>query len=224
MGNTLLYPNLAKAAAVSDVDKMTLNYNDKNKNNNNNTLFYERRKDNQFAYSIQFPSQFDGPGNKPVKTHLDEVNFQSNVWNGYQFGITIDPVRIQSLSQFGTPPEVAAKVVLAELKRDGIMEVTLMKDPIVSSSSSSSLFSSDSNNNKNLNNSNDENDVSYNDYYLLNYKSVGKRGDKRFVTKFYIQNQMLYALTVQCKEANYESVETELLNAVDSFRVLSPLK
>ena len=140
---------------MSDVDKMTLNYNDKNKNNNNNTLFYERRKDNQFAYSIQFPSQFDGPGNKPVKTHLDEVNFQSNVWNGYQFGITIDPVRIQSLSQFGTPPEVAAKVVLAELKRDGIMEVTLMKDPIVSSSSSSSLFSSDSNNNKNLNNSNE---------------------------------------------------------------------
>lgn len=56
--------------------------------------------------------------------------------------------------------------------------------------------------------------------YVLNYLSQGKRGDKRFVAKFCIQNQRLYALTAQVAEADYKEKEEELMKAVSSFRVL----
>jgi len=56
--------------------------------------------------------------------------------------------------------------------------------------------------------------------YILNYLSSGKRGDKRFVAKFCIQNQRLYALTAQVAEADYIGKEEELMKAVNSFRVL----
>ena len=39
---------------------------------------------------------------KPVKTHLDEVNLISNSIKGYQYGITVDPVRINSLTEVRT--------------------------------------------------------------------------------------------------------------------------
>ena len=98
--------------------------------------------------------------------------------------------------QFGTPEEVAAKVVTAEVNRDGVFEVTLVKDPVAV----------------------EEDGVLS---YILNYLSQGKRGDKRFVAKFCIQNQRLYALTGQVAEADYTSKEKELMKAVESFRVIS---
>lgn len=125
------------------------------------------RQTDQFAYSFKIPSGFL-PGNKPLKTHLDEINFSSETIKSYQYGITVDPVRINSMQEFGTPEEVAAKVVLAEVKRDGVFDVTLMEDPLAGPN-----------------------------FVQLNYKSEGKRGTKRFVTKFYISKQKLYALTAQ---------------------------
>ena len=99
------------------------------------------------------------------------------------------------MGQFGTPEEVAAKVVLAEVNRDGVFDVTLMKDPLPV----------------------EEDGVLS---YVLNYLSEGKRGDKRFVAKFCIQSQRLYALTAQVAEADYKDKEEELMKAVNSFRVL----
>ena len=98
--------------------------------------------------------------------------------------------------KFGTPEEVAAKVVTAEVNRDGVFEVTLVNDPVAV----------------------EEDGVLS---YILNYLSVGKRGDKRFVAKICIQNQRLYALTGQIAEADYKSKEKEIFKAVESFRVLS---
>lgn len=98
--------------------------------------------------------------------------------------------------KFGTPEEVAAKVVTAEVNRDGIFEVTLVKDPVAV----------------------EEDGVLS---YVLNYLSVGKRGDKRFVAKFCIQNQRLYALTAQILESDYKDKEEEIMKAVNAFRVLS---
>lgn len=130
------------------------------------------------------------PSQKPLKTHLDEVNFSNK---DYKFGITVDPVRITSLAEFGTAEQVAAKVVLAEVNRDGVFDVTLMEDP--------------------------KNDA--NKYYQLNYRSSGKRGVKRFVAKFFIRNNFLFALTAQCQEESYEALKDELLVAVDSFQIVS---
>ena len=150
------------------------------------------RQTEQFAYEFQPPSNF-GAGNKPLKTHLDEINFKSESIGGYQYGITVDPVRIESLRQFGTPEEVAAKVVLAEVNRDGVFDVTLVEDPVAGPDNS---------------------------FYLLNYLSQGKRGNKHFLAKFYIQNKKLYALTAQCKEDDYKDLKAEMRKAADSFKVL----
>jgi PsbP len=143
----------------------------------------------------------EGPEQKPLKTHLDEYNFKSKIQSGYQYGITVDPVRINSLNEFGTPEQIAAKVVLAEVNRDGVFDVKLMEDPITASGAD------------------DENSAS--SFVQLNYISSGKRGKKRFIAKFYIHKQKLYVLTAQCKEENYDEVQSsEILEAVKSFRVI----
>lgn len=155
-----------------------------------------RRETDQFRYEFQIPSGFPTPSQKPLKTHLDEVNFQSADVSGYQFGITVDPVRIPSLTDFGTPEEVAAKVVLAEVNRDGVFDVKLMNDPV-------SVL---------------DDGITF---YQLNYLSTGKRGAKRYIAKFYIENQKLFALTAQCKEENYKSVKQGMIQAVNSFRIVT---
>ena len=195
-------------------------------NNNNNAVVYERRNTiNGFSFAYQLvPPPYFAPGNKPLKTHLDEVNFfytpppapPSNEepttvstikpHKGYQYGITIDPVRINSLTEFGTPEEVAARVVLAEVNRDGIFDVTLMKDPLSSKTTTTATTTSD--------------DPPSSIYYVLNYKSEGKRGTKRFVVKFYIVNQLLYTLTAQCKEDEYDELAQEIDQAAESFQVM----
>ena len=107
-------------------------------------------------------------------------------------GITVDPVRILSLQQFGTPEQVAARVVTAEVNRDGVVEVTLLKDPIETSDGA----------------------------YVLEYLSKGKRGDKHYVCKIYVSQEKLLVLTAQVKEADYVDKKQELMATVDSFRVL----
>lgn len=146
------------------------------------------RTTKDFEYTFVPPNGLTA-SQKPLKTHLDEVNFANA---DYKFGITVDPVRIDSLAAFGTAEQVAAKVVLAEVNRDGVFDVTLMEDPIDKVS-----------------------------YYQLNYRSTGKRGVKRYVAKFYIRNNFLFALTAQCQEEAYETLKDDILKAVDSFEIVS---
>lgn len=86
-------------------------------------------------------------------------------------------------------------MVTAEVNRDGIFKVTLIKDPVAV----------------------EEDGVLS---YILNYLSVGKRGEKRFVAKFSIQNQRLFALTGQVLESDYKGKEQEMMTAINAFRVL----
>jgi PsbP len=164
-----------------------------------------RREMNQFRYEIHVPSDMNGPIQKPLKTHYDEVNFKSTTVSGYEIGITVDPVRIDSLIDFGTPEEVAAKVVLAEVNRDGVLEVKLLDDPI----SGTATLNDDT-----------SGTTTTATYYQLNYVSNGKRGRKRYIAKFYVQNHMLLALTAQCKDDTYESIRQDMNEAVSSFRVV----
>jgi len=154
------------------------------------TAFIRRTK--EYAYQFTPPGSFV-PGNKPLKTHLDEVNFKSSNVAGYQFGLTVDPVRISSLPEFGTAEQVAAKVVTAEVNRDGVFDVKLMQDPATDAITGA---------------------------LILDYLSTGKRGEKRNVVKFFVAKNKLYTLTAVCKQADYETVKAELLGAVDSYRLL----
>ena len=149
----------------------------------------------QFGYSITPPPTFV-PSNKPLRTHLDEINFSPppSDARGYTIGVTIDPVRINSMREFGSPGEVAARVVTAEVNRDGVFEVTLAKDP-------------------------KEDDTTGG--YDIEYVTDGKRGTKRFVTRVYVKDGYLYVLTVQSREKDYDGArEAEVSECVGSFRPL----
>lgn len=67
-----------------------------------NPLIYTRQQkvlnSKELHYDITIPSTMK-EGSKPVKTHLDEVNFVSEDIKRYQYGITVDPVRIASLKE-----------------------------------------------------------------------------------------------------------------------------
>jgi len=62
-------------------------------------------KSDKFGFSLSYPSGWK-PGNKPVRTHLDEINIKGA--GGSELG------------SFGTAKEVAKKVIGAEKARDGV--------------------------------------------------------------------------------------------------------
>lgn len=67
----------------------------------NSSLFTRKLKvlsDKELSYQIAIPSSMK-ESSKPIKTHLDEVNFMSESTRGYQYGITVDPVRITSIKE-----------------------------------------------------------------------------------------------------------------------------
>ena len=150
------------------------------------------RQGKGYGYTFVPPPGF-APGKKPVQTHLDEVNFNLEGVPKYTFGVTVDPVRINSLKEFGTPEEVAARVVTAEVNRDGIFEVTLAKDPMEDGETGA---------------------------YAIDYVSDGKRGKKHFVTRIFVKDQKLYVMTAQVKEEEYAEREKEILGCVKTFKPL----
>jgi hypothetical protein len=167
-------------------------------------------KQSLFAYTLKLPGPY-ATTRKPLPTHLDEVNLvitaavpsddgdataaapNTSLLKGYSYGITVDPIRIKSLRDFGTPNEVAAKIVMAELRRDGVLDVTMGRDP-----SEDPLTGA----------------------YDVEYVSDGTRGKKHFVTRTIVKGQKLYVLTVQCRESDWKSVEKEVWDSVATFRVL----
>lgn len=150
------------------------------------------RQGKGYGYTFVPPEGF-APGKKPVQTHLDEVNFNLEGVPKYTYGVTVDPVRINSLKEFGKPEEVAARVVTAEVNRDGIFEVTLAKDPVEDGETGA---------------------------YAIDYVSDGKRGKKHFVTRIFVKDQKLYVMTAQCKEEEYAEREKEIVECVKSFKPL----
>ena len=225
----LLTPAAAAAAATTAAPAGAAEVSNKPPTVETTTVIVRSSGENpKFQYGCRFdPPPTTRRTGKPLQTHLEEVQFQDPDKPSYQYGLTIDPVRIESLSAFGTPQEVAAKVVLAELNRDGVTNVKLMQDPIEvlssSSSSSSSLRSTTAaaaTATATLNDANVATNPTSPPAYLLNYLSQGKRGDKRFVVKLFIDRNMLYTLTAQCKEADFDPLQREIEAAAASFQVL----
>jgi hypothetical protein len=151
----------------------------------------------KYGYAIDPPRDFV-ISNKPLKTHVDEINFTDPNRRGYSYGITIDPVRIGKISDFGSTNEVAARVVNAELNRDGVFVVTLVKDPTEGVVGDEGVGC-----------------------YDIEYLSEGKRGKRRYVTRIYVKDGMLYVLTVQSNEDDYDRErEMEAMDCLKSFRPL----
>lgn len=173
------------------------NANANSMSTNTNTYVSSKQGKGEFSYYTFEPPYGFNKGNKPLKTHLDEVNFYTKDGErGYQYGITVDPVRIQSLKEFGSPAQVAARVVTAEISRDGIADVTLVKDAVEDERTGC---------------------------YAIDYVSAGgkRAGVKHFMTRICVLDQKLYVLTAQCKEDEIKDREAEMLKAVQSFQVIT---
>ena len=61
--------------------------------------------DEKFAYRLTYPAGWT-PASKPVKTHLSELLIKSPV-KGVSLGVSIDPVKIETLEQFGTAEQAS---------------------------------------------------------------------------------------------------------------------
>jgi hypothetical protein len=54
------------------------------------------------------------------------VNFKSETTRGYEIGLAVDPVRINSLDEFAPAEEVGNRVIKVELSKDGCLEAKLL--------------------------------------------------------------------------------------------------
>jgi len=133
---------------------------------------------------------------KPLKTHESEIILcpVDGKCSDFTFGVTVDPVKINTLSEFGTPKEVADKVIATEKLRDGIFSVDFV----------------------------DAGEVTVGDdqYYKIDYFSRGKRGDKDFACMIAIKSEKLFVLTCGSKKDKGEKQLADMRRARDSFRIV----
>jgi hypothetical protein len=88
-------------AAATDQDNASATNTTPTPAKSSSPVYQRQNVNSKISYSISVPSTFQET-QKPVKTHLDEINFVSDDVKGYQFGITVDPVRINSLKEVST--------------------------------------------------------------------------------------------------------------------------
>jgi len=84
---------------------------------------------------------------------------------------------------------------MAELRRDGVLDVTMGRDPLEDMNTGA---------------------------YDVEYVSDGSRGRKHYVTRTIVEGEKLYVLTVVCKQDDWNLVEEEVWKSVSTFRVLDP--
>mmetsp|Transcript_10829 Transcript_10829/g.45100 ORF Transcript_10829/g.45100 Transcript_10829/m.45100 type:complete len:144 (-) Transcript_10829:2469-2900(-) len=71
------------------------------------------------GYSFKYPPEWTAT-KKQIKTHVSEVLVVKDGTSA-QVGLVVDPVKINSLKEFGSPEQVADKVLGVEKKKDGTL-------------------------------------------------------------------------------------------------------
>jgi hypothetical protein len=156
------------------------------------------RKDTQNAYQLSYPTDWSESG-KPVKTHLHELLLAGPGAGRQKLGVTIDPVKIDSLEQFGSLAQTTERVIGVEQTRDGVKQVTLRSNAAEVAEGKPT-------------------------YYTIDYVTESSRGTKIFCCKYCIANRKLYVLQAQCNADAYDAdaqVRATLKGIVDSFEVLA---
>mmetsp|Transcript_17072 Transcript_17072/g.25248 ORF Transcript_17072/g.25248 Transcript_17072/m.25248 type:complete len:231 (+) Transcript_17072:70-762(+) len=144
------------------------------------------------SFSFQYPSDFKFY-KKLIKTHQFEVNAKSSSVKGFEIGVAVDPVRIDSLDQFGSVEEVGKKVVDVELSKDGCIDAKLKS---FSSNRSNGLLS-----------------------YTISYLVENTHYTSGFESKIFIANKKLYVCTGKCKQSDLDKLSNQMNLIVGSFEV-----
>lgn len=133
-----------------------------------------------------------------VRTHADEVTYKyagprASDWKYFKAGLTVDPVRLESLTAFDTPEGVGKRIVQAEMAKGGIIEVNL------------------------------EEAVDDPPFYRLRYVvDSAERGKKRYVSRVTVADKKLIVLTCEAYVRYWDDeVEREVQRIVSSLEVRS---
>lgn len=137
-------------------------------------------------FEFRYPATY-AIKSKPVKTHLEEVIVKSGK---RQIGVVVDPIKIDSLEDFGSPEFVGNRVVQAEKRRDGVTDATLLDARRLADGT-----------------------------YRIDYTNQSTRGDTRYLSRIAVANGRLYVMTCQAKIDDFAVAESGLRLGLDSFVV-----
>lgn len=122
---------------------------------------------------------------KLVKTHKLESFLKSDIYKGFNVGITVDPVKINNVREFTSPMGLAERVLAVERSKEGFIDGAILsaKETVIKL--------------------NDDNVIPV---YDLDYRVETPRGLNHFIVRSTIYQKRLYVFTVQCKEDMYNNL------------------
>jgi hypothetical protein len=148
-------------------------------------------------FSFQHSSALiDSP--KPLKTHKIESLLKSKDIKGYNIGVTVDPVKVEKITSFSSPNKVAERVLAIEQSKEGYINGKII-------STSESIIKID-----NI-------DIPI---YDIEYVITSTRGENHYKVRATIYKKLLYVFTAQCKEESYSTLEDEINQTINSFRLI----
>ena len=116
---------------------------------------------------------------KPVKTHQYEALLEAPAPRGVKLGLTVDPVKIDSLEQFGTLATVTDRVLTVEEGRDGVTDVKLRG--AAEERPAGTL------------------------YYAITYEVTSSRGKKVYLCRYAIARGRLFVLQLQAPADTWDA-------------------
>jgi PsbP len=147
------------------------------------------------GFSFAYPAKDWSVKKKPIKTHMSELLLtKSNGPATTSAGVTVDAVKINDITEFGSPQDVGDKVVNVEKRKDNVLNATLLS---ARQMEAEDLI-----------------------YYTIEYAVESGRGSKKYIAKATITGGNLYVFTVQAKHPDFDGNDGAVLAAmVDSFQV-----
>lgn len=146
-------------------------------------------------YEFSYPKDGWAVKKKPIKTHLAEVVVANTSGRpSTSAGVTVDPVKIAKIEEFGSADDVGTKVVALENKKDNVRSAALLS---TLQSSADSLT-----------------------YFFIEYTVDAGRGLKKYWAKATVTGGNLYVFTAQAKVADFDGMDGPVLaSMVQSFHV-----
>mmetsp|Transcript_9958 Transcript_9958/g.26536 ORF Transcript_9958/g.26536 Transcript_9958/m.26536 type:complete len:254 (+) Transcript_9958:32-793(+) len=149
------------------------------------------------GYSFEYPAGWS-VGKKTVKTHMNELVMspakKSEGAVRGSGGIVVDPVKINSVSEFGTAEAVGNRVIELEKKKDGVSTARLVSSTEVQKGGLT--------------------------YYEIEYVvDTSHGGEKHFIASSTITGKNLYVMTAQAKTTDFAASEPALRHVISSFTV-----
>mmetsp|Transcript_11792 Transcript_11792/g.35963 ORF Transcript_11792/g.35963 Transcript_11792/m.35963 type:complete len:228 (-) Transcript_11792:1027-1710(-) len=143
------------------------------------------------GFKFSYPSGWIAE-KKKIKTHSSEVLVKKEN-SSARVGLVVDPVKINTLTEFGAPDDVAKKVLGVESKKEGTKRIDTIQ---------TQLFQKDGLT-----------------WYEVEYEVENKRGAYHYIADMVINDKNLYVMTAQSKIDEFPMREAILREILNSFNV-----